>query len=110
MATGDVSRTKFATGTNIADGDWSSPLVAAVVGKKIRVTGLSCSVLTTAGVLSLKSSGGSTIFQLHLALGTPFDVFMPVGICETVAGEALVPSNGTGVDSFVNVSYQEVDV
>lgn len=110
MASGDVSRYKFATGTSTSDGDYGTPLVAAVSGKKIRVLGFVASVLTTAGTVTLKSSTTSTIFAHHLALGVPLVVgFTGVPVCETVSGEALTPSNGTGVDSFCTVTYVEVD-
>lgn len=108
MAAGDASQVKFALGNDADDGDYTTTLVAAVTGKKIRVVGLVATVLTTAGVFSLKT-GSTTIFAQHLALGVP--LVIPAGgfpICETVAGEALVASNGTGVDSFVNVTYVEV--
>lgn len=109
-SSGDTSQIKYATATSTSDGDYASPLVAAVAGKKIRVIALSASVLTTAGVFSLK--GSSTIFQAHLALGTPwaFATNSPkIGLCETDTGAALTPNNGSGVDSFVNVSYVEVE-
>jgi hypothetical protein len=106
---GDTSGIKFASGTNTSDGDWSSPLVAAVTGKKLRVMTLSITVLTTAGVVQLKT-GSTVIFQAHLALGTPLTIAgggFP--ICETTSGVALTPNNGTGVDSFINISYYEVE-
>jgi hypothetical protein len=111
MATGDISRVKYALGNDADDGDYTTTLVAAVTGKKIRVVGLVVTVLTTAGVFTLKSASTAILAQ-HLALGVPL-VLMSVpgiGICETVAGEALVASNATGVDSYVNVAYVEVEV
>jgi hypothetical protein len=109
VASGDTSRPKFAVGSDADDGDYTTALVAAVSGKKIRVIGLVATVLTTAGVFSLKSNS-TVIMAQHLALGSPLVVSMPgIGLCETVAGEALLANNGTGVDSFVSVIYQEVD-
>lgn len=106
---GDTSQVKYASGNDADDGDYTTTLVAAVAGKKIRVLSLVATVLTTAGVFSLKS-GSTTIFAQHLALGTPLVVgTVAGGICETVAGEALVASNASGVDSFVNVAYVEVE-
>lgn len=110
MASGDVSAVRYVTANDADDGDYTTVLVAAASGKKIRVVGLVASVLTTAGVFSLKSNT-TVIFAQHLALGSPCVVAMPgVGICETAAGEALLANNATGVDSFVNVAYQTVDV
>lgn len=109
MASGETSGLKFATGSDSDDGDYTTTLVAAVTGRKIRVVGLVASVLTTAGVFSLKS-GSTVIFQAHLALGVPLAVSMPGGaICETASGEALVANNAAGVDSFVNVTYVTVE-
>lgn len=105
---GETSGYLFATGTDTDDGDYSTPLVAAVTGKKIRVLGFTATVLTTAGTVTLKSnSTAKAVF--HLALGAPLVVgYAGVPVMETAAGEALVPSNGSGVDSFVNVTYVEV--
>lgn len=110
MATsGDASRPKFATANSAADGDYE--VVAAVAGKKLRVIALTATALTTAGVVSLKSgAAGATIFAAHLALGTPLVAVAPgIGLCETAAGAALDASNATGVDSFVNVTFQEIE-
>jgi hypothetical protein len=105
---GDITAPKFATGSDADDGDYTTTLVAAVTGKKIRVLLLSATVLTTAGVFSLKSNS-TTIYQAHLALGTPLNVgTQGVPVCETATGEALLASNASGVDSFVNVTYTEV--
>lgn len=110
MAAGDQSRVKFSCQNDADDGDYTTVLVAAITGKRIRVVGLVASVLTTAGVFSLKSNS-TTIFAQHLALGAPLAIDMPgVGICETASGEALLANNAAGVDSFVNVAYTEVEV
>jgi hypothetical protein len=110
MATsGDTSGVRFASGSDADDGDYSTALVAAISGKKIRVMSLVVTVLTTAGVVSLKSDT-TTIFAQHLALGVPLVVGTEgIPICETAVGAALIPSNGTGVDSFVNITYQTVE-
>lgn len=106
---GDESRPLYATGTDTDDGDYTTALVAAVSGKKIRVVALSATVLTTAGVFSLKS-GSTVVFRAHLALGMPLVMVAPdIGICETASGEALVPNNAAGVDSFVNITYVTVE-
>ena len=109
MASGDTSQVKYALGNDADDGDYTTTLVAAVAGRKIRVLSLGVTVLTTAGVFSLKS-GATVIFAHHLVAGTPLVAgYTPVGLCETAAGEALVASNGTGVDSYVTVAYVEVE-
>lgn len=106
---GAIYPVKNATATSTADGEFT--VVAAVPDKKIRVLALSVSVLTTAGVVSFKAAAsGTTIWQLHLALGTPFaqSVRPPLAIFENVEGSALIANNATGVDSFINVAYIEV--
>lgn len=109
MATGDVSALNFSQQNDADDGDFTTPVVAAVTGKKIQVMGLVATVLTTAGVFSLKS-GSTVIFAHHLALGAPLVVgFNGLPICETAAGEALNANNGTGVDSYCTVAYREVE-
>ena len=108
-ASGETSQVKFAIGNDADDGDYTTALVAAVTGKKIRVIGIVVTALTTAGVVSLKT-GSTTIFQAHLALGTPLVVgYTGVPVCETTSGVALTPNNGTGVDSFITCSYVEVE-
>lgn len=105
---GDTSGFLFANGADTDDGDYTTPLVAAVSGKKIRVMGFTATVLTTAGTVTLKS-GSTTKMVFHLALGAPLVVgYTGIPVMETGAGEALVPSNGSGVDSFCNVTYVEV--
>ena len=102
---------KYATGADADDGEYTTALVAAVTGHKIRVLAITVTVLTTAGLFSLKNgASGATIFQAHCALGAPLTIAppFPVGVCETGSGVALVANNGTGVDSHVNVSYIEV--
>ena len=104
-----MSALKFAFGNDADDGDYTTALVAAVTGKRIQVLGLVATVLTTAGVLTLKS-GSTAIFAQHLALGTPLVVnFSGLPICETAAGVALVASNAAGVDSYCSVIYREVE-
>lgn len=108
-ASGETSGYKFAIANDADDGDYTTPLVAAVSGKKIRLIGLTATVLTTAGVVSLKT-GSTTIFQAHVALGAPLVVgYTGVPICETTSGVALTPNNGTGVDSFLTATYVEVE-
>jgi len=104
---GESSGTRFFLGNDADDGAYTTPLVAAVTGKKIRVTSLVVSVLTTAGVVSILS-GSTTILAHHLALGVPLSL-SGGSVCETVAGEALTASNAAGVDSFISGTYVIVE-
>lgn len=108
---GDISQVKYATGSDADDSDYSTPLVAAVTGKKIRVLALSVSVLTAAGSVTIKGTGGGTLYQMTLGIGTPFAASsgaLGVGLFETATGEGVLPSNGATVDSFCNCTYVEV--
>lgn len=106
---GDRSQVKWALGNDSDDGDYTTPLVAAVTGKKLLVRSLVATVLTTAGVVTFKS-GSTAKFAQHLALGTPLVLpDNPSGWFEVAAGEALTPNNASGVDSYCSVSYQEVE-
>lgn len=105
---GECGPLQYASGTDTDDGDYSTPLVAAQSGKKIRVLQLTASVLTTAGTFSLK--GGAATWAMHLALGSPLVVSTQgVPVYETATGAALTPSNGSGVDSFCNVTWCTVE-
>lgn len=106
--TGESSGPRWAQGNDADDGDYTTPLVAAVSGKKIKVTQLTITVLTTAGVVSLKS-GSTVIFAQHIALGAPLVIVNPSGVVQTATGEALIPNNATGVDSFCHAAYVEVE-
>lgn len=111
---GETSQVQYASATSTADGDYATPLVAAVTGKKIRVIALSASVLTTAGSLSFKGTGAltGTVFQLTLAIGAPFvqSTGSPrIGLFETASGEGVTPTNGSGVDSLINCSFVTVE-
>lgn len=112
MATsGDTSQIKFFSGQDADDGDYSTAPIAAVTDKKIRVLSMVVTVVTTAGVVTIKSGGGSTLLAHHIALGVPLVLGAPgIPVCETVAGESLLPSNAAGVDSFVSGSYVEVTI
>src|SRR5689334_16747655 len=110
MATGDTSKPQFATGTSTSDGDYATPLAAAVAGKKIRVKAVSITALTTAGLVTLKTATtGTVIYQANVAIGTPFVAYCPDGLCETLSGEGLTPNNGSGVDSFINCTFVTVE-
>lgn len=108
-ASGETGPIKFFSGTDADDGAYTTALVTAVPAKKIRVLALSITVLTTAGTVALAGSG--TTWTVHLGLGMPF---VQVGdddkaVYETASGSALTASNGTGVDSFINGTYCEVE-
>ena len=108
---GDTSVIKYGTQSDADDGDYSTALVAAVSGRKIRVLALSVSVLTSAGTVTIKGTGGSTLYQMTLGVGLPFAASTGstlTGLFETASGEGVLPSNGTNVDSFCNCTYVEV--
>ena len=106
MASGDSSQVKYFSGSDADDGAYTTALVAAVTGKKIRVNSISITVLTTAGTVALAGSG--TTWTNHIGLGIPF---VQVGgpVYETASGTALTATNGASVDSFINGSYVLVD-
>ena len=108
MASGDAGGIKFFKGSDADDGDYTTALVAAVSGKKIRVLNLAVTVLTTAGVVTIKS-GSTAILDHHLALGVPLVLDSQRGVCETASGAALTASNATGVDSFISGAYVEIE-
>jgi hypothetical protein len=106
---GEISGYKFFSSSDADDGDYSTPAVAAVTGKKIRVMSLAITVVTTAGVVTIKSNTTAKLAH-HLALGTPLVLGASgIPVCETASGEALVPSNAAGVDSFCSGTYVEVE-
>lgn len=108
MATGDIGGVLYFSGSDSDDGAYTTDLVAAVTGKRIRVLSLVVTVVTTAGVVSILS-GSTTIMAHHLALGTPLQLDSQRGVCQTAAGEKLTASNAAGVDSFISGSYVLVE-
>ena len=105
---GEAGPVKYFSGSDADDGAYTTALVAAVTGKKIRVLSLSITVLTTAGTVALAGSG--TTWTAHLAVGFPLvQTGLGVPVYETASGVALTATNGAGVDSFINGTYQEVE-
>ncbi len=102
---GEAGPVLYASGSDADDGAYTTALVAAVTGKKIRVLAISITVLTMAGTVALAGSG--TTWTAHLGIGAPF---VQVGsdrvpVYETTSGTALTATNGTGVDSFINLTF-----
>lgn len=105
---------KFAYGTeaaqyakaDIAASQTASQLVAAAAGKKIRVLAIAfvCGGTATNATLNSASTAISAVFQ-NAANGGAVLPFNPVGWMETVEGEALTITTGTGSQTGVQVVY-----
>lgn len=108
---GEVLEQKFANIALASSGD--TALVAAVVGKKIRVLSL---FLVAAGDVDVyfESAGGTAIAGdgtngMDLAANTGFALnFNPGGWFETVAGEALNINLGAAIRVAGSLKYAEV--
>ena len=101
---------KFAA-INVDAAQTDASLVAAVVGKKIRV--LSLHLLVGADATVLLESGGSTaltgVVPLTAAAQEWANLEPEHGVCETAAGEALTVTNvGVGGTLDGVLSYVEV--
>lgn len=97
---------KFTSFNFTADSD--NTAVAAVAGKKIRVVSYQLNNVTTAGVVTVKDgTGGSTIGVLTFTLGQAqsFGGGLEGPAFETSAGNALVLSNATNVDTTGHLTY-----
>lgn len=105
-SSGDTSQVKFFNASGTSDGSYD--VIAAVTNKRLRILSLTVSVVTTAGAVTLQS-GSTTIGILNTALGVPFTVASPSGVCQTATSEKFAASNGAGVDSAVFGSYVEVE-
>lgn len=100
---------KYAVVDAAADGDNS--IVAAVSGKKIRVVGYGLTI--TGGTAILRDAAADTArakfisgATTHLAVSYAGGPAAPA--FETASGQGLEVNNGTGVDTFGHVAYQEV--
>lgn len=99
---------KFAK-ANIAASSTDSSVVAAVASKKIRV--LAAFVVAGATATNVTFNSASTAKSALIATGANSGIalsFNPVGWFETVAGEALTVTTGTGSTVGVQVVYVEV--
>ena len=95
---------------NVAASQTDSQLLAGVAGKKIRVTALAfvCGATATNATFNTKGSGaGVAISPLfaNAANGGAILPRNPDGWFETVAGEALTLTTGTGATTGVNIVY-----
>ena len=93
---------------NIAASSTASSVVAAVAGKKIRVVALAfvCGATATNATFNSASSAISCLFA-NAANGGAILGENPLGWFETVRGEALTLTTGTGATTGVQVVYVE---
>ncbi len=95
---------------NIAKSQTNSVLVAAVAGKKIRVTSLVLVAGTTATDVTFRSkpAGTGTDITPLMALGINGTLVLPintVGWFQTAAGEALTVTTGNGATTGILLNY-----
>lgn len=96
---------------SIAASQTDSSVVAAVTSKKIRVVAMRVMVGGTATDLTLESDGGSdTVIHegTYGANGGEVLPFNPVGWFETLSGEALIATTGSGSTTKITLVYVEV--
>lgn len=96
---------------NIAKSQTNSVLLAAVSGKKIRVTGLAMVAGATATDVTFRSkpSGAGTEITPLFAIAANGALVLPHnadGWFETVAGEALTVTTGNGATTGILVTYE----
>jgi len=103
------SETKFARVNATSDGD--NTVVAAVVGKKIRVIGYSLTT-TAAGVIALQDTTGTPVVHATLSFAAAGSASYAGGpLCpafETASGAGVEISNAAGVDTLGHLTYIEV--
>lgn len=95
--------------TSVSAGD-SATVIAAVSGKKIRVLQ---AVIATAAVVTLIVKSGTTALTGAMTLdganSSPLVLpFSPLGWWETVAGEALVFTLSSAVQTSGSITYIEI--
>lgn len=98
---------------NVAQSQTDSVLVAGVTGKKIRVLGLAVVAGGTATNVTFNSkpSGSGVAISALFALaanGTMVLPLNPAGWFETVAGEGLTVTTGTGGTTGIQLVYEVV--
>jgi hypothetical protein len=97
-----MPRAKADVGASATD----AALVAAVAGRKIRVTGVgvSCGATPSTVVFNTKPGGAGTAISpiYNNSISLPYN---QGGWFETNTGEGLSASTGTGSTSGVNVTY-----
>lgn len=111
---GNVNATIKKAKAAIASATTDGAVVTAVANKKLRVVGfhLSCGATATAITFNSKPAGaGSAISATYsLAINGVFgSCFNPGGWFDTVAGEGLTATTGTGGTVNVQVTYVEVN-
>lgn len=98
---------------NVAASQTDSNVITAVASKKLRVLGyqiLAGGTATNVTFNSKPAGAGTAISMLHAcpANGGLSSGFSPVGFFETVSGEGLTVTTGTGSTVGVQVQYVEV--
>lgn len=95
-----------------ATADGVNNIIAAVVGKKIRVIAYNLTV-NVAGKITIQDTTGTPVVlaDLHLAVGVsaPFNGNVNQFAFETSSGKGLDISNPAGVDTFGHITYIEVE-
>jgi hypothetical protein len=99
---------KFAF-ANIAASQSNASVVALVASKKLRVLALVAQAGGTATDITFQSNNtAKTALFANAANGALVLPFNPVGWFETVAGEAIKVTTGTGATTGIQVVYVEV--
>ncbi len=95
---------------NVAASATNSTVIAAVTGKKLRVLAAAFVAGDTATALTFGSAASAAISCLfaNAANGGASLAFSPTGWFETVAGEALTATTGTGSTTGIQLVYIEV--
>lgn len=82
-------------------------LIAAVTGKAIRVVG-GCLFVASSVTVRLDSASTGLTGAMSMIVGVPLRLANDVGEIQTVAGEALNVTLGTGVQISGWLLYQEI--
>lgn len=103
---------KFAF-ANISASTTDGSLIAAVTSKKLRVLGVCICTGGTATTITFNSKGGGSGVAISASFANAANrgetlPFSPVGWFETVSGEALTVTTGSGSTTGVQVTYIEV--
>ena len=103
---------KFAK-ANVAASQTDSSVIAAVTAKKIRVLGfrLHAGGTATDVTFNSKPAGSGVAISEKFACaanGGHHGAYSPVGHFETVAGEGLTVTTGTGATTGIGIVYVEV--
>ena len=100
---------KFVRVNATSDGD--NTVIAAVVGKKIRVIGYAI-VASAAGTVTIQDSQGTPVIHASFPLaangGVSYAGSIDAPAFETAEGFGVEISNGAGVDTLGHMTYIEV--